>query len=522
MGYLSSSTTTSTETGQLSSAGMEWNAMFTQMALSQLSEGGFDMNPVEKTEYADPDAAAKYQGQIDMYQKQLDALTADLEKNPPRTDRGPRYIDPRVAQQQRLQSNLFKAQDKLAGIGQTTYTDYQLTKSEDIRVKDAIAKYGEGSAEVTAMRDQVQQEKVSTAESMAEVNKNYLTNLKKLTSGDYSFTETQRQQVDEYFSPIRDVLNKTADNLLTEYGDNYEMLNSKLGELGAEIDKSGYKIEDALQAASIQIDKSGATLLDTLKKVNESSEAKAKFEFDLLSEKIDTQTAQQAALLGLPPGSQSEKSQALKQKADALTRITLNLDADAKNRELGIVAQTEADKKSISLARVSLAESQGAKKEGVAQMGLGLASNLASSRENLMSWKGQEELGLSKAQSNTLMGAATGQLPQMVQAGQSGLGFNQNMQAANLAYGQQLMNPISHALDTEQQRTFQESTTTQRSSPSIFSAISSGLGMAGSLAGGFMSSGWGGGGGGGIFSPTGTGYGGGGGWGSGAGFNLGF
>lgn len=520
MGYLSSSTTTSTETAALSSQGMEWQAMFSQMALSQLSEGGYDMNPVEKTEYADPDAAAKYLGQVDNYQKQLDAITADLAANPPRTDRGPRYMDPRVAQQKRLQDNMFKAQDKLADIGQTTYTDYQIKKGEDIRVKDAITRYGEGSSEVVGMRAQVQQEKVSSAEDMATVNKNYLTSLKKLTSGDYSFTEAQKKQVDEYFAPIRDVINKTSDNLLTEYGNNYEMLNSKLGELATEIDNTGFKIEDALQAASLQIDKSGATLMDVVKKVNESQEAKAQFQFDLMSEQIDTSNAQQAALLGLPPGSQSEKSQALKQKADALMKIRLSLAEDTANRELGITSQTEADKKSISLARVNLAETTGSKKEGVAQMGLGLASNLASSRENLLSWKGQEELGLSKAQSNTLMNAVTGQLPQMAQAGQSALGFAQNSQAAQLGYSQQLMNPISHALDTEQQRTFQESTTTQRSSPSIFSAITSGLGMAGSLAGGFMQSGMGGGGGGGQFNPTGSGYGGG--WGSGAGFNLNF
>ena len=490
MGYLSSESksTSKNTTAPLSSEGEQWNSIATQMMLQSLEDAGYSYDTVEKTKYSDPSKFKQLSGQQENIQKQLDALNADIKKNPftstPTGNHGGASVDDRLQRQRDLQQQLYRVQDDVNKLDKVTYTDYTLNKKEDIRVENAKKKYGENSPEVTKLRNQVSQEESDQAQAMVDVNKDYLKNMIKFSSGDVTASKEQKAQIDDYYAPIRDVIKKTSEDLLSQYENDNKTLTAELGKVSAEIDKTGLKVNEAFEAASIQIDKSNSTLLDVLQKANKTAEDKATFQFGLMSQEIETKNAQQAALLGLPPGSAIEKIQTMKQKSNALANLRYSLSVEEMNKELGIQDKTEDAKKSLKFSQIDFAKVQGDKKEGVAQQGFGLAATLASQKEGLLDKKNQQLIQLQGAEQAQLYDVAYGSLPGRIQAGQSALGFDQNMKNAKQSSTQQLLNPFSQMLNTEQQRTFAESTnnTKTSSTPSGFDTVGATLGMAGSVA----------------------------------------
>jgi len=500
MGYFSSEQTSESKskskTAPLSAEGREWDSIFQNLFMQTLDQGGYDPIPTEKTEYADQARGTTLDAQIKDYQRRLDEIYAKEGKTPKRPvfmpgggrfgiekERGQSSVE---AEKKDLMKKIDKAQKELDGLGKVTYTDYTLKKREDARVLDAISKYGEGSPEVATARSQIKQEELSQAQTLADVNSNYLKSLKKFVSGDFSYTDQQKQQIDTFVGPIKDVILKTTDDLFAEAARTNTNVGEAINKLSFEIDRSGYDISDALQAAQIQVEKSGDTLLGVLEKVNTSANDKARFEFDLMSKQIDQQTARQAALLGLPPGSMAEKNQALAMKASALKSIELGLAEDFQNKALGIVGETEAGKKSISLARVQLAENQGAKRENVSSIGIGLAESFGAKKEAITGVRGDALIQLEQQRQGQLQATGQGNLPEILAAGQSGLGFQDAKLAGQIGLTQGILGPASHALDIEKQRTFAEATNksknTQTSTPSLFSSILSGVSAAAGLA----------------------------------------
>src|SRR3990167_5523246 len=89
MGCCQSTSEQSTKTAPLSKEGREWNSLYTNMTLASLSDiGGYDVTPTEKTEYKNPEKAAKYEANIAAWETELAGLSeADLK---PQADAGMR------------------------------------------------------------------------------------------------------------------------------------------------------------------------------------------------------------------------------------------------------------------------------------------------------------------------------------------------------------------------------------------------------------------------------------------------
>jgi len=481
MGYFggSSTTTVQQKTEELSPVGRQWENLYTQITLANLDEfGGWDINPVQKYEYKDRRKSARWEGEIQKAQEEIDEIQKDLEANPARDN------DPRLNEIKNLENKIQNAENQLSNLEVTSYTDYQLTKEEDPRVKDLIDKYGEESDQVKNMRAEIEGEKVFEAETMAKIEHDYLHNVQKYVSGDYTYSDEQEQMVEQFIGPIRDTIKSATQEIMDMAQMGGDKMREGLTELRNEINRTGYDVLDALEAAEVQIQQSGETLLGTLQWVNQAAENKAKFEFDLLAQQADQQAAQQGALLGLPPGSMTEKVAATNAKNQALKSVLLNLELDKMERTMGIVSDIEGEKRSIGLSKVMLAEAQGAKKERAAELGLGITEKVTDRMMEAASAEQAALLQLEQQKSGQLFNLASGNLPAMIQTGQSGIAFQPKMTSANIGISQQLMQPISGALGTEQQRTFAEATktTTTRDSPSMFSNIGNFMSAMGSVA----------------------------------------
>jgi hypothetical protein len=272
-------------------------------------------------------------------------------------------------------------------------------------------------------------------------------------------------------------------------GDNAEKLKMGLNELSNEIDRTGFAVGDALRAAQVQIEKSGVTMMDALRTANASSLNRAKFEFDLLSQDIDKKAAQTSAMLGLPPGSMAEQIQKTKLKTDALRMLENQANERELQGELGVTQMTEEEKKQISLAQVSLAASQGEKKEGVATSRLGIDENLGNTKLSIASSRANSLLGIEGQKHQMLAGMGYGNIPQLLGAAQGGLSFASQQKNNDLAFGQQLMSPIFNARQTEEQRSMAENTSTTKKNPGFLSTFSDiiglGTGVASTAMGGF-------------------------------------
>jgi hypothetical protein len=472
-----SKTTTKVETGKLSERGESYDSLYWSLVQQNMKDNGYTMSSKQVTKYSDEGAASRLQGQIADLDKKISAAGDS---------------DPNVGYLRNQRDRLQKDLDKMDKV---TYDDWSVEKMPDIRLQNAIDKYGENSPQANTIRSQLREEEVFKAEALAGTEKAWLQNLNKYVKGDYSYTSEQYNQLNKFIAPVREVIIKTTDDLISRYWEDDAMLRESLNDVSYQIDQTGYAVNDALQAASIQMDKSGATLLDVLKNVNNSNREKAKFEFDLLSEKADQQAAQQAAMLGLPPGSMAERVASQKTKADALKGIELNLAAAEASGALNIQSGVEQGKKEISLARVGFEQTQGAKREGVAKQGVGLTQLLTNKLDQAVGAKGNALINLEQQFQDMLYGAAYGNLPGQIQAGQQGLAFETAQKAAKQQMQNQMLAPFAQQLGVEQQRTFAETTTTQETKKGFLDAFTDILGAGASLAGSIYGMAGGGGGG---------------------------
>lgn len=491
----SQSTTTTNKTAPLSGLGREEESILKGFVQSMVDQAGYDMTGQEKTEWADPDKANEYTTKISDLDEQISKVEADLQANPAQKKKtnyqGIYSEDPRETKLSQLQKNRNSFENKLSKIKKVTYTDWDVAKREDVRVLDAIDKYGEGSQQVTDIRSQIKQDEVDQAYLMADAQENYVKAINKVAKGDYSFTPEQAQQIDAFLGPMKDVLASSTERLLDEVSTTDSSMKSALDNLNSEIDKTGFKVEDALTAANLQAERSGASLIDVVRRVNENSEARARFQFDLMSEQADQKAAQQASMFGLPPGSMAEKTLAAKMKTQALQSIELDLNQRELEGELGIQAKVEDDKKQISLSRINLEMGQGSKREGAAQIGLGIAESTGKKREGILGDQAQALLGIEQARGNMLLSAASAQPLTAINAFQSGKAFENAITGSALGTAGALTSIPMSMYGIEQQRTFAESTQKSKttSTPSIMDSILAGAGAIGSGFGSLSSMG---------------------------------
>jgi len=499
-----SSTTTTVETGQLSDRGQSYDDLYSELMMDHLNTyGGYDIVSVQKTSYQD-------QGKADSILSKIETIDAQLEKFGAEGDSNfAQMFAPK------LKAQKAQLEQELAGMKHETYNDFEFKKKEDPRIQDAIDKYGADSPQVQQVKQQIKQQEVDKAYSLADVEKNYLSSLQKLAAGDYSYTPEQAAQIGKFIDPIKGVIEKTSSDLLTQYGASDKELRNALDGISKSIDQTGFDVTSALQAANVQFEQSGKNLMGILDEVTSSANAKAKFEFDLLSQQADTQAAQQAALLGMPPGSMSEKLASQKMKTDALQQIELNLALNQASGKLQIQGGVESGKQQISLSKVALAESQGGKKEDVAKMGFGLTQDYMNKIEGVIGNKGNALTQLEQQKQNMLYGAAYGNLPGQIAAAQGGLMFDTQQKAGQVNLQNALMSPLQQQLSVEQQRQLAETTTTQKQKKGFIDSFTEIAGGIASLAGagmgigGMIGGGGGASGGGGGFAPSNYGYGGG-------------
>jgi len=485
MGYFSSSSTSQSTLAPLSEKGQSYDTLFVNLFTDILSEyGGSTVVPVEKTSYKDQAQADSIKQKIADLDNQIQGLVTPSSA-PTRgggvgrgNDQQSRGIDSGSLQRQR-----DSLQSQLDSLPKDSYFDFDLQKKEDPRVQAAIDRYGPDSPQVSQARLDVKQFDLDKLSANADLERNWLKGVNKFVSGDLSYTPEQANQVNNYIAPIKDVIVRTTNDLLDQYGQSDQALRSSLNDLSTQIDKSGYTIEDTLKAADLQYQQSGKVLLDVLKDVNTNSNAKAKFEFDLIAQQADQKAANQAALLGLPPGSQSEKIASMKLKTDALKSIELNLAEQESRDALNIQGTVEQGRTNIALSRIQLAQSQGAKKEAVAQQGFGLTKLLTDKREAASAGQANALIDLERKKQEQLFGVAYGNLPNQAQIGANALGFGLNLNQGKASQQLQLLNPLLQQLGVEQQKQVAEAKNVTTQSKSAFDNITGLIGAGASIAG---------------------------------------
>ncbi len=509
MGCADSTTTTSTKIAPLSPEGMTYDQAFQEMMVQQLQSSGYAINPTQKTVYQDPEKYSSMNTKLDGINSQIASVQAQIDKRNATQSAysggagfSAHSYDPLQAQLDSLNKQRTDLSSGIASLPQTTYTDYQIQKAPDPRVQQLYDQYGynpnwsdaqkqqfnnsqagqEMNGKVTTINQQITAESASKAQTMADVEASYLKNLKKFVSGDMSYTQDQKDQVDKYFAPIRDTITGMADTLLSKIGTDNTKLGGYLNDLSSQIDKTGFKVQDALKAAGIQLDKNGGDLLDTVKAVNDSTAAKFKFQQDLIFQDIDTKAAQQAAFLGLPPGSMAEQLQKVKQKQNVLQALTLQMNEQEMQSNLGVHQYVAQGKDKLAISAVALAESQGEKQEGVSQARFNLAKDTAGKEEDVINAKGNAMLALSQSEQNQLLNAAFGGIPSMLQAGAGGMAFQTNQSAANTNNFNASIAPLIQQLGVQQQDQLAQATTTQKTQGSFLSSLGQLFGMGESAA----------------------------------------
>jgi len=481
-----SSTTETVETAPLSPEGRKMEAAQLSLMLANLDDSGYSYNPKEVTEYTDSGKASQVQGRIDTGNARINEIQADIDANPYSAPPGSRGMDPRQAQLQRARGQVYSAEDELNGMEQTTYTDYQIEKMPDPRVQNAINQYGADSPEAAAMEEEIFQEDVFKSEQLSGIERKTLENVTKFVNGDLSYSDEQKTQVDTLYGGVKGAINTLKDDLFKQYGETDKDLRAGIGKVADEIDKTGFDVLDALKAAELQIDKSGANLFSVLQEVNQSTEAKFKFQQDLLFDQIDTQVNQQNAMLGLPPNSEAGQYQKAKMKQDTLTGMQLQLHEQELRGKMGIQSDMEGGKQKISLSRVALASAQGEKKEGIAKDLLSVTAATAQKKEGTLAATGEALLGLEAQKAAELKNLAYGNLPSMIGAGQGAQAFDKQMTGADQAINQGAMSPFTQQLGVEQARSMAETTTTTSKNNGFMDAFTGILGAGASGAGAVM------------------------------------
>jgi len=486
-----SSQSTEVETGELSAQGREWNAGMTSLMLANLEDSGYSYTPKEVTEYGDPGKAASVQGKLDRASASLKEIEADIAANP--WDSSQPGTDPRIASVNAARNNVNQADAELGNLEQYSYTDYNIEKMPDPRIQNAINQYGEGSDEVAAMEESIFQEDVFKSEQLAGIERKTLENVTKFVNGDMSYTDEQKDQVDKLYGGVKTAITTLKDDLFAQFGETDTALREGFGKVSEQIDKTGFAIEDALKAAEVQIDKSGANMFSVLEEVNKSTEAKFRFQQDLMFDEIDKNVNQQNAMLGLPPNSEAAMYQKAKMKQDTLTGLQLQLHEQELMGKMNIQSGMEGSKQKISLSRVALAASQGEKKEGIARDLVNVTAMTAQKKEGTLAATGEALLGLEQQKAAELKNLAYGNLPQMIGAGQGAQGFDMQMQGAQQGINANAMSPFERQLGVEQARQMAETTTTQTKKSGFMDAftglIGAGAAGAGAVMGGIGSMG---------------------------------
>lgn len=447
--------------------------------------GKDDIKPTDVTKYREEDQskADTYQGQIDKYQQQNDKLNSDRQKVLA-DKRGVEtykldYIDKQISANQ---NKMNTAQNELDKLQKVTYTEYSFEKKTDPRVQQAIDKYGADSQQVKDIQEGIKQNQIDTLNMQENVSTNFMKALDKYSRGDLSYTPEQEAQVEKLLGPMRQVIQNNARDLLAINDESDASLTDHLNKIKAAIDQTGMDTLSAFQAADLQVRTNGQNMLDVLQNAITSQENKAKFAFDLASEKIDLQTRQQAALLGLPPGSQAEKVQAAKAKYDALTNIRLSLAEQQTANELNITKDTNDNLNKIAFGKIDFAASQGGKYESVAQAGLNLAQDYYNKKAAITSDKNNAIFSLEGQKSNQIYNLAYGGIPGVLQASASGLNFQNGQNAAEAGLNMSLLNPAATQLATARQFQLANNTSTTKSTPSAFSSFTDFLGTAQGVA----------------------------------------
>lgn len=502
MGWFGSSqkTTEKATYAPLSARGEEYDALFTEMLIETLREfGGYDITSTQKTKWADESKANALQDQIASLQSDIEAARSRIEQSQAAVSSSTsvKFQDPYTARRatsadeaeiKRLQRQIDLKREELGNIPKVTYNDFDLVKREDPRVLQAIERYGADSQEVTAIRNQLKADEIDAIVAEENIQKTFLKNLQKFTNGDYSYTPEQAAQVDQFIGPVKNVLNASIDRLIGMSEQLGADLGLELDNLVTEIDKTGIDVLDALKAAEVQYEQSGATLMESVRRANESSYNRAKFEFDLLSRQADQQAAQQGALLGLPPGSMAERTMAAQMKTDALRMLELDAAERDANAAFQIEGMTQEGKQKISLSRVALAEAQGGKKEEVGRYRFNLASALKDEKFGLERGREDALLQLEQARQGELKNVALGGLPALINAGAGGLGFLQDQRSVGQANAMGLLAPVTQQLGVEQARQANEATRTSetKKGASFLDAFTGILGTtAGAVGAGF-------------------------------------
>lgn len=507
---------------------LSYEDLMMEVNAAQILNAGYIPEKQTVTKYNDEGKAKGIEAQIATTQERINVLQEQVSKyeQDMRTTGYAFGVETRLNSAKNELNAALRQKNSLQGqltnIGQTTYDDYTLVKKTDPRIQQmqieaANKKTGGGAdkliqefgydskelreflkkegytPEVVSMEKQILDEEVSMMSMETDVTRNWMTAINKLITGDIAIDPQQKAAMAEYYKPIKAVVEQTTSELLNQQDANDDALFEQINKISQQIDQTGYDYFSFLEGAQVQMEESGRSLIESAEAVNQSLEAKAKFEFDLVSKELERKVAVESALLGEAPNSSRSQKRLLNAKQDALAKIVLDLDAQNAERILGIQSGVEQGKINISLEKAGFTKDQGAKREGLAALGFDVIKESGQSKMGIKSAQANELINLEKAQSDALFGVTYGNLANSIGASSAGL----NMGDRNRAFGADILgstaNIPSIMLGQEAQARAGQATTTQTSSPSFGAQLFGGLGSAVKIGQGIAKiGGWGG------------------------------
>lgn len=517
MGLYGSSVTQKTEIPPPTPEELENMALESALIEQMMNSQGFDVDRKAVQTFENPAKVEALQETTAGLEDQLAQLQADLTSARQSNDTN---AATRIQQQMgSVQAELGRSKRELSNEmdKSTTSVDVDLIKRDDPRVT-SLREQGK-EAEAAALEQQLEANDLKKLDDMDEVNALFLDAAKKFFSGDLSVTEQQQADLEAGTQRIRGpvlsaisaverqvgVTEGTVLEQISERGEQisetYRGITDALSNVEGQIRQTGLNVDEALVEAEARVKQTGVDLNEALDQSIEASRSLAEQNLFSQTRDLRVKSSTLAANLGRSDLDPAFISQLQDDVSDATTAVELNMSAQAAQGRLAIAERTGAALENIQNLRVGRAAEEGAAFQGVAQQRAALEEQTGLRREALLGQRAdimqaaglrREDLARSRANLEESLAmrqeAARTALAQGLPIQQVQMGGQ--FQAQQQALAQQpfvnlsnIQNQVGSTLRRQLGERVAQPTTTRTTSPSIFSGILSGIGVAGSAFG---------------------------------------
>lgn len=366
-----------------------------------------------------------------------------------------------------------------------------------------------------AVRKKYQEIDIATEKNKRELVESFMEKAQKFVDGDFSITKEQKDLIQKSMAPQRAALKEMFSNVRSEMDKQMGEVKRTGKQLTAEslemekdimssvtktfdmydkrIGETNIKMGNALDVIGTQILKTGQNLDQALNQTISTNRALMKMGIEDYTGQVTKQMNETAASLGREPTDPEYQKEIQTAVSREVERGSLNLAQMEAEGRLRITERTGSGLEDVYRQKAALAERTGmAREESALQRGSARTSvkqeagqremsiaertgiereNIARSRANLAQQEGAANLGLEESAANMRFQVGAGMAPQQVGVGMNVAQYQDALAQQRIlnAYGA-MQAPYNIAQGFRQERMGQP-TTTQTSTPSIFSSF---------------------------------------------------